>query len=84
MKTSELRLLVKKHGGGEAGIMRVIEMQNERINVQQQEIKELGLQLLSAIKIVEQLTTAGGAMREQIEKMQGLKEDDDDLPDAHH
>ena len=84
MRTSELRVFVKRHGGGEEGLMRLCENLNERLNAQDQVLKECGSQMLQMAKVIDQLTTAGGMMRKQIEKMQGLQEDDEDLPDAHH
>lgn len=79
IRASEVRNFIRVHG--EEGVIKCIEQMYERQAAQEQNMQELGIQLLHMTKLLDQVATGAGAMREQIERMQGSS-DDDDLPSA--
>ena len=80
IRTTEIRTFVK--ASGEEGIIKVMEQMAERLSACEQQCQEMALMQLQMVKVIDQVTSGAGAMREQIEKMQG-RDDDDDLPMAH-
>lgn len=78
IRATEVRNFIRVHG--EEGVIKCIEQVYERQAAQDQNLQELGVQLLHMAKMLDQIASGAGAMREQIERMQG--NDDDDLPSA--
>lgn len=81
IRTTEIRTFIK--ASGEEGIVKVLEQLSERQSALEQQQQEVAIHLLNMTKVVDQVTSGAGAMREQIEKMQGGP-DDDDLPFAQN
>lgn len=79
IRATEVRNFIRVHG--EEGVIKCIEQLYERQNQVDQNVQELGIQLLHMTKLLGQITDGAGAMREQIERMQGSR-DDEDLPSA--
>lgn len=79
IRATEIRTFVK--AAGEEGIIKVMEQMAERVSACEQQCSEMAQMQLQMVKIIDQITSGAGAMREQIERMQGSG-DDDDLPFA--
>lgn len=80
IRATEVRNYIRVRG--ETGMIDCIEQLYERMSAIDQQISELAQLQLQIIKALDQVTTGAGNMRNQIEKMQGRDEDDDDLPPA--
>lgn len=71
--------MILMNKGTERGVVFLLTELFERQAALEQQQREVGASLLQMAQILDQVTTGAGAMRSQIEKMQG-KEEDDDLP----
>ena len=79
IRGTEVRNFIKANG--EEGVIKCIEQMYERQAAIEAQQREVGEHLLNMTRVIDQLTSAGGALREQIERMQGSS-DDEDLPPA--
>lgn len=80
IRVTEVRNYIRAHG--EEGMIKCIEQLYERQAAVEQNMQENAMILLQMSKMMAQVVDGAGAIRGQIETMQG-KEEDDELPMAN-
>lgn len=71
---------VLRDKGDRNGLVALVTELFERQAALEQQMNEVGMHLLQMTRVLDQVTTGAGMMRQQIERMQGITDEDDDLP----